>query len=88
MSFFIYDENLCYTSPKAADAVHKVLDRMIVVYVRLLVFFRIRCGEMLFVDICLQDFDASASFSENSGYPGADKIPSSSVIKQLAVAIE
>lgn len=31
MSFFIYDENLCYTSPKAADAVNKVLDVMTVV---------------------------------------------------------
>ncbi|CAM8949693.1 unnamed protein product [Rhodiola kirilowii] len=56
MSFFIYDENLCYTSPNA-DSANK-------------------------------DFDTAASSSENSIYPGTDKIPSSSVVKQLAVAIE
>ncbi|CAM8952958.1 unnamed protein product [Rhodiola kirilowii] len=56
MSFFIYDENLCYTSPNA-DSANK-------------------------------DFDTAASFSENSIYPGTDKIPSSSVVKQLAVAID
>ncbi|KAL9663376.1 hypothetical protein QQ045_018762 [Rhodiola kirilowii] len=54
MSFFIYDENLCYTSPKG-DSANK---------------------------------DSNTTFPDNSRSPVTDKIPSSSIVKQLSAAIE